>query len=216
MSTQTDLGRRWKIIVRMLRLPFSICSIVATLAYMQPASSDRSSFLHPGCQLRGKGKFSVLGTGILLTLHKLYCVFTLWALSALRHISLNKPQVPFCLLSSCRAWRCHLTHHLIPLFIQLISYGRALIFCCYWHLVLVRLHVNLKPGSRTSGLVYFCQTYFSLTQAASPLKWRLCLLLPWWFIACEHHDAFPFKISLHHAHTHSTELLDKLFSEPMN
>lgn len=169
MSTQTDLGRRWKIIVRMLRLPFSICSIVATLAYMQPASSDRSSFLHPGCQLRGKGKFSVLGTGILLTLHKLYCVFTLWALSALRHISLNKPQVPFCLLSSCRAWRCHLTHHLIPLFIQLISYGRALIFCCYWHLVLVRLHVNLKPGSRTSGLVYFCQTYFSLTQAASLL-----------------------------------------------
>lgn len=53
----------------MLRLPFSICSIVATLAYMQPASSDRSSFLHPGCQLQGKGKFSVLGTGILLTLH---------------------------------------------------------------------------------------------------------------------------------------------------
>lgn len=150
MSTQTDLGRRWKIIVRLLRLPFSICSIVATLAYMQLVSS---SFLHPGRQLWGKGKFSVLGTGILLTLHKLYCAYTLWALSALWHISLNKPQVPFHLLSSCRAWRSHLTHHLIPLFIQLISYGRALIFCCYWHLVLVRLHVNLKSGSRTSGLV---------------------------------------------------------------
>lgn len=52
--------------------------------------------------------------------------------------------------------------------------------------------------------------------SSSGLKWRLCSLLPWWFIACEHHDAFPFKISLHHAHTHSTELLDKLFSEPMN
>lgn len=167
MSTQTDLGRRWKIIVRMLRLPFSICSIVATLAYMQPASSDRSSFLHPGCQLRGKGKFSVLGTGILLTAQ---VILRFHSVSSICFVAYFPKQTTSSFLPPL------LPSRKVPSdtpFNSLI-YTADIIWESVDLLLLLapcpcEVTCEFESGSRTSGLVYFCQTYFSLTQAASLL-----------------------------------------------